>query len=82
MSVGSDVLSAGSAPVPAPVRFRVELTIGGIVQGTSLADVQTLLASIVEAVGQAPELTALEVQTSVQQVPTATPIGPPIGRDS
>lgn len=53
-----------------PVRFRVGLTIGGVVQAASLADAQALLVSIVEAVGQAPDLTAVEVQTTVQQLPS------------
>jgi hypothetical protein len=66
----ADILSAGSAPATPPVRFRVGLTIGGVVQAASLADAQALLVSIVEAVGQAPELTALEVQTTVQQLPS------------
>jgi hypothetical protein len=68
--IAADILSAGSAPAAMPVRFRVGLTIGGVVQAASLADVQSLLASIVEAVGQAPELTAVEVQTTVQQLPS------------
>jgi hypothetical protein len=67
---GPNVLSAGSAPVQPPVRFRVGVTIGGIVQASSLAEVQALLASIIEAVGQAPELAAVEAQTTVQQLPS------------
>lgn len=66
----ADILSAGSAPAASPVRFRVGLTIGGVVQAASLADAQALLVSIVEAVGQAPDLTAVEVQTTVQQLPS------------
>lgn len=64
-----DVLSAGSAPASPPVRFRVGLTIGGVVQAASLADAQSMLASIVEAVSQHPDVTAVEVQTTVQQLP-------------
>jgi hypothetical protein len=67
---GPDVLSAGSAPVQPPVRFRVGLTIGGVVQAASLADAQSMLAAIVEAVSAHPDMTAVEVQTTTQQIPS------------
>jgi hypothetical protein len=66
---GRDILAAGSLPAK-EMRFRLQLTIGGVLRASTLAEAQALVASVTDALSQAiPELAAVEVATSVQQIP-------------